>query len=625
VENLFADALKPEKSNGSFVWRATRILAQCITQKVLSHRQPRGQFQGHRTPISLHLVAMDPSNDSLNVSRGIPIDPLPTPSRKIAENRYGALTAFLDWAMHCGLCSRYVKVVVASNGRTKLLAKRYIHSNSEIIIFPHSLDLTFSTLRNEVFPEKWNGFNELQALVDGYKSTFDWTENNLTRKDCFSDILVFVACIYGVRRKIQQRKGEPSPVLHTFALYWLSLPPYHGSVLHGWSDEEMALLKDTVIYKDLGDSRRFGHGIFEYVFLPFINKYPNYFGDGFVKFSDFMHVCAVVLSLSYDSVEHDVKLLPIVDLINRKPTNLHNCSLQGVMIDGHVMRTIVTKCAIMAGEELFLEYGHISNSEYLINKHYLPMDRETILHNIKQVVTFNMTKYFNLILRKIHPDSQHLRDAKKSYIFGTTGVPPTLVISEEVLKKFGIQCLRQVLIFVQSDEQAMKQTIQTQRLKYKVNSFLLFQSFVLLIETQIGRPNVRLFQAIAKEPEKFSENMISAILLQMSERIVVEKFINAFIDLFDDIQLPMALSIMGAHMVAEEISHVLMELENMEDRNKPKMCMICGGIDHVVRCSRCHQALYCGPACQQFHWKAGHKKDCRQAPVPPPPIVDDDT
>ena len=42
-----------------------------------------------------------------------------------------------------------------------------------------------------------------------------------------------------------------------------------------------------------------------------------------------------------------------------------------------------------------------------------------------------------------------------------------------------------------------------------------------------------------------------------SERIVVEKFMNAFIELFDEIQFPMALSIMGAHMVAEEISAVL--------------------------------------------------------------------
>jgi hypothetical protein len=559
-------------------------------------------------------------------SRGIPIEPLPTPARKAAENRYNALTSFLDWAMHCGLCSRFVKLVVTSNGRTKLIAKKFIQPNTEILVFPHALDLTFTALREEVFPEKWNGFHELQSLVDGYKASFDWSENNLTRKDCFSDILVFVACIFGVRRKLQHlEKGVPSPLLHTFALYWLSLPPYHGTVLHGWTDEEMALLKETVIYKDLSDSRRFGHGIFEYVFLPFISKHAKHFGDGFVKFSDFMHVCAMVMSLSYGSDEHDIKLLPIIDLINRKPNNHHNCTLQGVMVDGHVMRTIETKGAIVAGEELFLEYAHISNSEYLINKHYLPMDRDTVMHNIKSVITFNMTKYFNLILRKIHPDSQHLRDAKKSYIFSTTGVPRTLVVSEEVLKKYGIQCLRQVLIFVQSDEQAMKQTIMTQRLKYKVNSFLLFQSFVLLIETQMGRPNLRLFQAVAKEPEKFSENMISAILLQMSERIVVEKFMNAFIDLFDDIQYPMALSIMGAHMVAEEITSVINELEQAEAANKLKMCMICGGVEHVVRCSRCHLAFYCGPQCQQYHWKAGHKKDCKPAPPPPPPIIDEDS
>lgn len=566
---------------------------------------------------------MEAATDKSNIMRGIPMDPLPSPARKAAENRFNSLTSFLDWSMHCGLCSRFVKVVITANGRTKLIAKKFIHSNTEIIVFPHSLDLTFSALRDEVFPERWQGFTELQSAVDGYRAQFDWSENNLTRKDCFSDILVFVACIYGVRRKIQNMTKDPSHVLHTFALYWLALPPYHGTVLHGWSDEEMALLKETVIYKDLSDSRRFGHGIFEYVFLPFVSKYPSYFGDGFIKFSDFMHVCAVVMSLSYGSDEHDIKLLPIIDLINRKPNNSFNCSLQGVMIDGHVMRTVVTKGAIVAGEELFLEYAHISNSEYLINKHYLPMDRDTLMSNIKTVVTFNMTKYFNLILRKIHPDSGHLRDAKKSYIFSTTGVPRTLVVSEEVLKKYGIQCLRQVLIFVQSDEAAMKQTILTQRLKYKVNSFLLFQSFVLLIETQLGRPNLRLFQAIAKEPEKFSENMLSAILLQMSERVVVEKFMNAFIDLFDDIQFPMALSIMGAHMINEEISAIISELEAAECANRLKMCFVCGGTEHVVRCSRCHLAFYCGAACQQYHWKAGHKKDCKKPPPPLPPIDDD--
>ena len=560
--------------------------------------------------------------DYSNVMRGIPMEPLTAPTAR-SKLRFNSLTSFLDWCTNCGLCSRFVKLVVCPNGRTKMVARRYIHSNTEIIIFPHSLDLTYSALKAEVFPEKWPGFIELASMIDTFKQSYAWSDNNITRKDCFGDILVFVACIYGVRRKLQTSPKEPTPLLHTFALYWLAMPPFHGTVLHGWSEEEMALLKETVIYKDLSDSRCYGVSIFEGVFLPFISRYPAYFGDSPVNLSDFMLVCAVVMSLnSFGSDEEDIKLLPVIDLINRKPNNMHNCSLQGICIDGHVMRTIATKCPIVAGEELFLEYAHISNSEFLMNKHYIPLDKDVIMNNIKTVITFNMAKYFNLILKKIHPDAPALRDAKKSHIFSTTGVPKTLVVSEEVVKKYGIQCFRQVLIFVQSDEQAMKQTIQTQRLKYKVNSFLLFQSFVLLIETQLGRPNIKLFQALAEDPGRFNDNMTSAILLQMSERIVVEKFMNAFIDLFDEIQFPMALSIMGAHMVAEEISAVLTELEKEDTVARTKMCMICGSIEHVVRCSRCHSAFYCGSACQQYHWKAGHKKDCKKAPPPPPAIVD---
>ena len=75
-------------------------------------------------------------------------------------------------------------------------------------------------------------------------------------------------------------------------------------------------------------------------------------------------------------------------------------------------------------------------------------------------------------------------------------------------------------------------------------------------------------------------------------------------------------------MIAEEIRALLVELEKPRTQERARMCMICASCEHVFRCSRCHTAFYCGPSCQQSHWRLGHKRDCKKAPLPLPPIDD---
>ena len=55
-------------------------------------------------------------------------------------------------------------------------------------------------------------------------------------------------------------------------------------------------------------------------------------------------------------------------------------------------------------------------------------------------------------------------------------------------------------------------------------------------------------------------------------------------------------------------------------KRKSKSCLACGAQPSTLkRCSRCHQAFFCGQQCQLAAFRAGHKGDaCPQAPKPPP-------
>ncbi len=562
--------------------------------------------------------------DFSDVVRGLPVEfqEEDDPS-SVSTNTKNNILSLVNYSRELGLASKHVKMVVNQLGQVRVIAEKFIQCDSQVILIPTSLDLSCAALKEEMFSSSRTGFNELTNQIQSFEASFKWNDKNYMRKDCFSHILVFVACIYCAHHKhnkLDTLGEELPPILKTLEYYWRSLPCKTNSLLFDWTDEELEYLKPTAVYKALPDSRRFGIEIFEKVFRPFVMKYPDYFGERATHFDDFASVCAVVSSRSYGCEEHDEKMLPIIDMIAVKPLS-SNCVLDGISVHGHYIRAIKTSSAICAGDELFMEYSSTSNGDYLISKHHLPLDINVLMHNPKTEICLNMTKYFDVMLKRIHPSSPQIRDAKKTYIYSITGVPRTLVVSEEAMKKHGIQCLRQVLIFLQSDEAAMRKTIQTQRLKYRVNAFLLFQSFFLLIENQMGRPDcLELFQSLAAHPEKYTENMKSAIYLHMSERVVVEQFINEFVELFDDLQFPTALSLLGGHMLADDVHLVLVELLRSATLARSKMCMMCGECDHIVRCSRCHVAFYCGSACQQSHWRAGHKRDCRKPDPPLPPI-----
>ena len=36
------------------------------------------------------------------------------------------------------------------------------------------------------------------------------------------------------------------------------------------------------------------------------------------------------------------------------------------------------------------------------------------------------------------------------------------------------------------------------------------------------------------------------------------------------------------------------------------------GVSHLLSCSQCRKAYYCGAECQRLQWKKGHKKHCRK-------------
>lgn len=54
------------------------------------------------------------------------------------------------------------------------------------------------------------------------------------------------------------------------------------------------------------------------------------------------------------------------------------------------------------------------------------------------------------------------------------------------------------------------------------------------------------------------------------------------------------------------------------EEKQQRVCAFCGAVagqdaPKLKRCANCRLVLYCSPACQRKHWKAGHKAECRGA------------
>lgn len=112
---------------------------------------------------------------------------------------------------------------------------------------------------------------------------------------------------------------------------------------------------------------------------------------------------------------------------------------------------------------------------------------------------------------------------------------------------------------------------------------------------------------------KVTDNMRSAIYLQISERIVVEIMIHQFVALFPEEYHQLAHAMFRAHLVSDKIGLILDEVDayNTEQNSKlPKQCAFCGSMEgKLFRCSRCTMVHYCGVPCQKDHWTY-HKKVC---------------
>jgi len=68
----------------------------------------------------------------------------------------------------------------------------------------------------------------------------------------------------------------------------------------------------------------------------------------------------------------------------------------------------------------------------------------------------------------------------------------------------------------------------------------------------------------------------------------------------------------------ETAIHNLKQLDEREGKTTPTLpcCAACGTHETtrcpLKTCTRCHTARYCNRDCQMNHWKAGHKRECKQ-------------
>jgi hypothetical protein len=132
-----------------------------------------------------------------------------------------------------------------------------------------------------------------------------------------------------------------------------------------------------------------------------------------------------------------------------------------------------------------------------------------------------------------------------------------------------------------------------------------------LINAESGN---RLSPTITSGDEQVSsvltENMKSAIYLQMSERLVIEVMINRFINLFPERFHELGYSIMREHLVSSEVNSILEELCKPMIIAPQTQCIICGSKLNLSKCSRCRKAYYCSANCQKEHWPY-HRNVCR--------------
>lgn len=616
----------------------------------------------------------------LPTSRGVHLECGVNPSN---DEGYGsrkeAVESLISWGSACGVLSRdSAKFIIGENGRIRCVANRFIPANKHILHVPFRMDLSFASLKTEVHADKsWIGWSDLKARVKVFEETFRWNPYNYEQKDYFSKNVLLAVCIIGIVHKTNGtiRSGNSpkndcdatpntvssgdglenneSFIIQTFRHYWRALPKEVGNVLYNWKPVELACLQGSSFSNCLPDARRFGEELFHKVIQPFIHQNKELFGTNLVSLDDYFYINSVILTQSFGTGKKEKSaLLPIIDLVNGKPNDMHNCTLEncaiqkeinGEFIKFHVLESF---CDIHAGDEIFLEYAQVGNGDYLMTYNHIPLDPEMIMNNQKTDVFLDLAEFLETELLRMHPNHPNIRLMKRQHVYGFFNLPKTIPITMEDLFSQEYSCIpsiRQVLIFLQFDEADAMKAIKTSRIKSQLSPHqlhYLFHLFLKFIECSLQKPNIALFRGLLNPKSlpqhvlnavnmqvcggtitttsnntlttisELTPNMKSAIFLQMSERLVVEVMINRFIHLFPESFRELGYSIMGEHLVSTEINGVLEELCKPIIAQRTSHCFVCGSSNNVSKCSRCRRAYYCSANCQKEHWSF-HKQVCK--------------
>lgn len=443
-----------------------------------------------------------------------------------AQRRMECVTNLTDWASNCGFISRdTVKFVVAEDGLVRCKATRFIPAGKHIMHVPFKLDLSYTALKNEVIANNaWQGWMDLKARVKMFAKAFRWHPYNADQKDNFSKNLLLVMTIIGVLKKLNSSPNldQESHILKTFSHYWHSLPASVGSVLLDWTETELAVLQGTSFFNCLPDAKRFGVELFQLVVVPFIAQYPEIFGET-IDFETFMRINCVVCSRSFSTTSNkakffDCKLIPIIDLLNGKTNDQHNCSLENCAIqkevDGEFIKfhALDSVCDINAGDEIFLEYAQVGNGRYLLSYDIIPLDPGVIMNNQKTDVFLDFGEFLDTELLRMHPNAPTVRKMKKSHIYGFFNLPRVIGVSMDDLFSTEYTCIpaiRQVLIFLLCNEEDACRAIASSKIKSQFEPPHVFLLFGRFIEVTLGKPDIAKFRSLLTSPSTATSSSVT--------------------------------------------------------------------------------------------------------------------
>ena len=430
-----------------------------------------------------------------------------------AMRRYECVKNLTRWASNNGFLTRdSVKFVIGEDGLVRCKATRFIPAGKHIMHVPFKLDLSFPALKNEiVLSNTWQGWIDLKTRVRMFAKAFRWSPYNYDQKDNFSKNLLLVMTIIGILKKLNNSPNleKESNILKTFSHYWHSLPSSVGSVLLDWNENELKILQNSSFFYCLSDAKRFGIELFQLVVVPFIAQYPDIFGET-IDYETFMRINCVVCSRSFSTTTNknkffDCKLIPIIDLLNGKTNEQHNCSLEncsiqkeinGEFIKFHALDSI---CDIYAGDEIFLEYAQVGNGRYLLSYDIIPLDPNVIMNNLKTDIFLDFNEFLNIELLRMHPNIPTIRKMKKTHIYGFFNLPKIIGICMDDLFSTEYTCIpaiRQVLIFLLCNEEDTYKAITSAKIKSQFEPLHVFVLFSRLIEITLGKPDISKFRSL---------------------------------------------------------------------------------------------------------------------------------